>query len=304
MEIAPVSETDLPLVAALVAEQQADPARHICYLSFTAEDIAGELRELEPLELAGVLVAADGGNLLGVIGAQWAQDPPRVWWQGPFVFDRADDPDAIADALLVAGRALLPGTVTQQELGPDERNTLIAALARRSGFHAGEASVVLTRPAQAGDGAPADGPDIAPMTEADRHDVATLHDVAFAGAHLTGKDVDQGDKRIVLVARTPADGGFLGYVAADAEPDDSGYIDFLAVTPLAQNRGIGAALVEAACDGLRATHGCETVNLTVRESNAPARALYAKLGFVEERLIRPWRIGFSLGKAPESTPPG
>lgn len=298
MEIAPVTETQLPLVAALIAEQQADPAHHVCYLSFTAEDIAGELRELEPLGLAGVLVAADGGNLLGVIGAQWAQDPPRVWWQGPFVFDRADDPDAVADALLEAGRRLLPDTVTQQELGPDERNTLIAALARRGGFAADEASVVLTRPAQAGDGAPADGPHVKPMADADRGDVAALHDVAFAGAHLTGKDVGQSDKRVVLVAREPAGGGFLGYVAANAEPDGSGYVDFLAVAPQAQNRGVGAALVEEACDALRAAHGCRTVNLTVRESNAPARALYAKLGFAEERLIRPWRIGFSLGRKP------
>lgn len=296
MEIRPITESELPLAAALIAEQQADPERHICYLSFTAQDVAGELRELEPLGLDGVLVAADGGNLLGVIGAQWAQDPPRVWWQGPFIFDRALDEDAVADALLTAAQRLLPDTISQQELGPDDRNSLIAALAERSGFQADEASVVLNRPAKDGDGAPADGPDIAPLSDADRGDVAALHDVAFAGTHLTGRDIDQGERRIVLVARGQAH-NFLGYVACEAEPDGSGYIDFLAVATESQNRGVGAGLVEAACDALHAAYGCEVVNLTVRESNAPARRLYAKLAFTEERLIRPWRIGFSLGRS-------
>lgn len=297
MDIRPITEAQLPLVAALMAEQQADPQRHICYLSFTAQDIAGELRELEPLGLQGVLVASDDDILYGVVGARWAQEPPRVWWQGPFVFDRADDQDAVADALLAEGRGLLPDAVTQQELGPDERNALITALARRSGFTADEASVVLNRPARAGDGAPADGPSIAPMTEADRGAIARLHDEAFAGAHLVGRDIDQGERRIVLVAKPQGKQELLGYIACDAEPDGSGYVDFLAVAPAARNHGVGAALVEAACDALHATYGCETVNLTVRESNAAARALYANLGFTEERLIRPWRIGFSLGRS-------
>lgn len=297
MDIAPVTEAQLPLVAALMAEQQAEPERHVCYLGFTAQDIAHELRELEPLGLAGVLVAADGDRLLGVIGAQWSEEPPRVWWQGPFVFDRARDEGTVADALLEAGRALLPGTVTQQELGPDERNILVAALARHGGFEADEASVVLNRPIKAGDGRPADGPAVVPLTDADRDEVAALHDVAFAGTHLTGRDIDQGDRRVVLVARDDT-GRFLGYLAAEAETDGSGYIDFVAVAPDAQGNGMGAGLVEAACDALHAAYGCQTINLTVRESNAPARALYAKLGFTEERLIRPWRIGFSLGRKP------
>lgn len=296
MEIRPITESDLALAAALIAEQQAEPERHVCYLGFTAEDIADELRDLEPLGLGGVLVAAEGDTLLGVIGAQWSEEPPRVWWQGPFVFDRARDEEAVADALLAAGRSLLPETVTQQELGPDERNTLIAALARRSGFEADEASVVLNRRAKGGDGGPADGPAIAPLADADRHEVAALHDVVFAGTHLTGRDIDKGERRIVLAARDGGTNRFLGYVAAEAEADGSGYIDFIAVAPDAQGAGVGAALVEAACDALHAAHGCDTVNLTVRESNAAARALYAKLGFTEERLIRPWRIGFSLGR--------
>src|SRR5688500_4301393 len=244
MEIRPIQESELPLAAALIAEQQADPERHGCYLSFTAEDIAGELRELEPLGMAGALVAVDGDKLLGVIGAEWSDEPPRVWWQGPFVFDRARHEDAVADALLAAGRALLPGSVTQQELGPDERNGLVAALARRAGFEADEASVVLNRPIKAGGGPPADGPAIAPLPDADRDDVAALHGVAFAGAHLTGRDIDKGERRLVLVARDSGTGRFLGYIAAEAEADGSGYIDFVAVAPDAHGNGVGAALIE------------------------------------------------------------
>ena len=54
----------------------------------------------------------------------------------------------------------------------------------------------------------------------------------------------------------------------------------LAVVPNARRRGIGAALVRAACDQ---AYSCRVgaVFLEVAEDNAGARALYARLGFIE-----------------------
>jgi ribosomal protein S18 acetylase RimI-like enzyme len=43
-----------------------------------------------------------------------------------------------------------------------------------------------------------------------------------------------------------------------------------------------------------AGRGCEVVNLTVRATNLGARRLYERLGFTEERLVRPYRRGFHL----------
>jgi ribosomal-protein-alanine N-acetyltransferase len=71
-------------------------------------------------------------------------------------------------------------------------------------------------------------------------------------------------------------GGYI--VALDAA--DEGEILNLAVAPGGRRRGLGRALVDAMLDTL-ADRGVRHVYLEVRESNAPARALYAALGFAE-----------------------
>ena len=50
-------------------------------------------------------------------------------------------------------------------------------------------------------------------------------------------------------------------------------------------QGVGTALVRAAVEGARA-HGCHKVSLQVWPHNEPARALYRKLGFEEEGVLR------------------
>ena len=61
---------------------------------------------------------------------------------------------------------------------------------------------------------------------------------------------------------------------------DQGEIANIAVAPSARGRGLGAALLDAALDQGR-ERGAGTTFLEVRESNAPARALYASRAFIE-----------------------
>jgi [ribosomal protein S18]-alanine N-acetyltransferase len=71
----------------------------------------------------------------------------------------------------------------------------------------------------------------------------------------------------------------VGYVVAIFAADE-GEIANLAVLPTAQGRGVGGLLLDAAIG--EATHrGCGALYLEVRESNAPARHLYASRGFAE-----------------------
>lgn len=82
--------------------------------------------------------------------------------------------------------------------------------------------------------------------------------------------------RLVLVIEEDVVQGFL--VAAAGGPDWE--IENLAVAGPARRRGLGAALVAHLLGTVRRL-GAESVFLEVRESNAAARALYEKWGFVE-----------------------
>ncbi len=284
----------LEALAALVAAQQADPRSHIGYLGDDATSIAADLAGLEPDGLDGVLVAQAADRVVGVLGAEYDTDPPRVWWHGPFVAG-VDDPGEAADALYGAARQRLPGVVREEELAPDDRNQLVAELARRHGFVAEEASAVLTRPLWPTTDPPADHPEvaIAPLAAGHRREVATLHDTTFPGTHTVSDRLDLGEERRVLVATSHDAGVVCGYVAVEVQANQAGYIDYLAVAEQHRGRGIGGALVSVACASLAAA-GCGSATLTVRESNGAARALYSRLGFREVRLLRPWRRGFRL----------
>jgi len=64
------------------------------------------------------------------------------------------------------------------------------------------------------------------------------------------------------------------------EAADEGEILNLAVAPDGRRRGLGRELVRATIDALTERE-VRQVYLEVRESNAPARALYATFGFKE-----------------------
>ena len=82
---------------------------------------------------------------------------------------------------------------------------------------------------------------------------------------------------LFLVAE--ADEKIVGYVVA-LEAADEGEILNLAVAEAGRRRGLGRALVEAIVAALT-ERGVRQVYLEVRESNAPARALYSGFGFKE-----------------------
>lgn len=82
---------------------------------------------------------------------------------------------------------------------------------------------------------------------------------------------------VFLVAETAE--GIVGYVVA-LEVVDEGEILNLAVAPAGRRHGLGRALVEHVLEAL-GQRGARQVYLEVRESNAPARVLYAAHGFKE-----------------------
>ncbi len=75
------------------------------------------------------------------------------------------------------------------------------------------------------------------------------------------------------------DGRVLGSLYLSCIPPE-GEVLALAVLPEARRRGVGRFLLENAINMLKSRGAC-VLYLDVRESNAPARALYAALGFRE-----------------------
>jgi ribosomal protein S18 acetylase RimI-like enzyme len=286
--VRPARPTELPAIAGLAAGLQVRPEHHIGYLDVEVAALERQLADLEPLGVDGVLVAFDGPAPVGLLGADWDTDPPRVWWHGPLVAADGEAAwHAAADALYAAGGALLPPEVTEEELAVDDRNVRVADFARRHGFRRMAASAVLYRDlATPLPDVEVAGIEVRRFVDADRQAVARLHDAAFAGTHVPGFRIDEGDERWVLVAHRGD--AVAGYVALERQHDGQGYIDYLAVDRTERSRGIGRMLVAGACRTATDV-GAERVHLTVRSANTAARRLYEQLAFVEERILVPWR---------------
>jgi ribosomal-protein-alanine N-acetyltransferase len=73
------------------------------------------------------------------------------------------------------------------------------------------------------------------------------------------------------------DGSALGYALFQLLPGEVELLS-IGVVPEARSRGVGGFLLASALDRLEAT-GRPVCHLEVRVSNAPARALYERLGF-------------------------
>jgi GNAT superfamily N-acetyltransferase len=186
-------------------------------------------------------------------------------------------------------------------LSPEEESTLGDRLRARPGF------VVirrfsLVRPLSLDDAPPAPSvPSGLRFVSVRRLPVETLHELdwrAYRGSpdeHLVS-DTPQGNRRMIEGILAGELGRFLeeasaalvdtggreaGFVLTVEESPRRGSVVDLAVDPEVRRRGVGRALLLRALRALLAL-GYDRVRLWVTESNAPARALYEKAGFVPD----------------------
>ena len=98
------------------------------------------------------------------------------------------------------------------------------------------------------------------------------------------KDIDRKlavDPELLLICEI--DGHVVGTVMAGYE-GHRGWINYLAVCPTHQRRGIGRKLMQSAESALEA-RGCPKVNLQVRESNDKVIEFYSSLGYGNDHVI-------------------
>lgn len=109
--------------------------------------------------------------------------------------------------------------------------------------------------------------------------IAALEEQCFSLPWTEAQLISQlPDERHEFIAALDENGRVAGYVGMMFVLDE-GYISNVAVDSSLRRRGIGDALI-AEMNSRAQKHGLAFVTLEVRESNAPAIALYAKHGYV------------------------
>lgn len=109
--------------------------------------------------------------------------------------------------------------------------------------------------------------------------VAALDAALFSGESWSRKDFEESlsdPSRAFWVAEE--DGAFLGFCGLSFSFEQGDILN-IGVEPSARKNGVGSALLQAAVEYFRAVGGKELF-LEVRASNAAAKGLYEKFGFM------------------------
>lgn len=293
---------DRAAMVALAVDAQADPERCCAYLGEGAASITADIAEVVGPDggdwTTSTWVAVDDDRgLIGWLIAETDADMGRVWWWGPILPGAPVDEFAdVSDSLFETAYGSL-AEYGEHECAFDDRSVALASFADRHGFVANAASAVLATPTFDN---VARTPDHGVITIDERHhrSVIALHDDVFAATHTPGaKLVATDDSHVRLVIEDDDSGRgaglVVGYVATEMQSDGSLYIDYLGVAEDRRGEGFGRRLVaEAMRRG--AASGATHAHLTVRTANESARRLYHSLGFIEQRILVPYRRGFTL----------
>lgn len=126
--------------------------------------------------------------------------------------------------------------------------------------------------------------EIRPLQAADLDRVLEIAKAVEHAPHWTRADYEislGGDPLRFAQGAWVGDGMLAGFVVASLVPPES-EIEFIAVAPEFQRRGIGRALLTASITELK-RRGVTQVLLEVRASNLGAQAMYRTAGFEETR---------------------
>ena len=126
---------------------------------------------------------------------------------------------------------------------------------------------------------------IAPAAVSDAEAVARIENECFSQPLTYEQIVTQiNDESYILLCAKDGAGELIGYAGMYFVLDE-GYITNVAVSPLTRRMHAGDALMEG-LEGFSVEKELSFITLEVRESNAPAIALYAKHGFAAAGLRR------------------
>ena len=121
------------------------------------------------------------------------------------------------------------------------------------------------------------------MNESHVASVAALEKLCFADPWSEKSIASELNNPLALWLVAMEDGSLCGYIGSQSVMGESDMMN-VAVHPDHRRKGVGEMLVLALCDALATEN--TSLALEVRASNAPAIALYEKLGFTQVGLRR------------------
>jgi GNAT superfamily N-acetyltransferase len=277
---------------AVIVDQQRTPDRNIAYLGCETPDVAAELDGLEPPWTTTVRVARADGRIVGVVAVEWDETVGRSWVMGPWVVHDGSHWLTLARDLLDAALAQVPPGITRHEMCGDVANLHLAELARSCGWWTTEVNHALA----VDEAVVASWPDVdvgslRPAAPGDLEGIRALHDAEFPATYATADQLVSGQQdssRVTLVAPEGA-GGVAGYASGHLQDDGEACLDFVVVHPDHHGTGLGRRLVAAIGHELLPRSPQRRMSLTVQDQRAPARHMYERLGFRQERSIVGYR---------------
>lgn len=118
---------------------------------------------------------------------------------------------------------------------------------------------------------------IVPMAQRHIAAVAALEAICFSDPWSERSVASELENPLSLWLIAEQDGAAVGYIGSQTVIDESDMMN-VAVSPDCRRQGIAQLLIETLCAEL-SKRGSNSLALEVRQSNAPAIALYEKLGF-------------------------
>jgi len=284
MKLVSYREDDFDRVIQFIARLNGDGAHHIGYFGLQPIDIRHTLEELEPPLTESFVLAVDGGELVGLLGAEMDADVNRAWLYGPLI--EAADWQPLADDLYTAVRAVIPPSIGAHELFFDARNHHCQQFAERYGFKSRGDWVIYVLPR--GGTLPAGSANAWDARFFDQF--AALHNTVFPNTYYTAQQViDRQNEHVKLLLATQGD-DLQGYVFGKVDPEaGEGYIDFIGVDARWRGQQIGKRLLAALIGWMFGFPSVQHVDLTVSAENAAALGLYDSFGFARERTMRAYR---------------
>ena len=287
IELLPCQER-LDELVQFVARLNSDGEHHIGFFGEGEADIRASLAECLIPPAQGFVMAYETDELIGVFGIDADPEINRAWLFGPLV-EHAEWHE-VADKLYARVLSRIPVGIRDYDLFCDIQNTHMEAFAVRQGFPLHSENAVLSLMPEKYKSSPAGKTRVMAYQKDFFAPFEQLHKALFPNAYFTARQMVEkvdGNHRLFLAVEQ---GRLLGYHFCKIEPASrSGYVDFIGSDSSARGRGIGADLLTSGIDWMFSAPTTEKINLTVNADNVPARSLYAKFGFVIDRIMRGYR---------------